>query len=125
MAEKVTLEIVAGNPLVTGKKVTLSKGKTHGRLLFNVTFKVFKEFDVVGINWEENETRSAGKAAAGAIVGGLLTGGIGLLAGAAVGGRKKDKSTAVVVIEEAGRQFRLLLRCDPKEFNKLLSIYTI
>ena len=41
---------------------------------------------------EEKYTRSAGKAAVGAIVGGLLTGGVGTVAGVAIGGRKKDDS---------------------------------
>lgn len=121
MAEKVTLEIVAGNSLVNGKKVTVSKGKTPGNLLFNVTFKVCKEFAVVSIDWEEKETRSAGKAAAGAIAGGLLTGGWGLLAGAALGGRKQDKSTAVLELENDGRRHKLTVRCSPSELTKLNS----
>jgi len=121
MAEKVTLEIVAGNALVSGKKVTVSKGKTPGKLLFNVTLKVCKEFSVVGIDWEEKETRSAGKAAAGAIAGGFLTGGWGLLAGAALGGRKQDNSTAVLELEEDGRSYRLTVRCSPAELTKLNS----
>ena len=119
MAEKVTLEIVAGNALVSGKKVTISKGKTPGRLLFNVTFKVCKEFDVVTIDWEEKGTRNAGKAAAGAIAGGLVTGGWGLLAGAALGGQKKDISTAVITVEEAGRQYKLTVRCSASDFETL------
>src|SRR5699024_9231803 len=47
----------------------------------------------LGVHKEEKHTRSAGKAAAGAIVGGVLTGGVGAIAGAAIGGRKKDAST--------------------------------
>lgn len=44
--------------------------------------------------------RSAGKAAAGAIVGGVLTGGAGLIAGAALGGRRRSKSTFLVVFDD-------------------------
>lgn len=51
-----------------------------------------KLFYFLGSHKEEKHTRSAGKAAAGAIVGGVLTGGIGAIAGAAIGGRKKDDS---------------------------------
>lgn len=40
--------------------------------------------------------RSAGGAAAGAIIGGLLTGGIGLIAGAAIGGRRKKEASYLV-----------------------------
>jgi len=39
--------------------------------------------------------RSAGAAAAGAIIGGVLTGGIGLLAGAALGGRRRNAGVYV------------------------------
>ncbi|MBL1438335.1 MAG: hypothetical protein COB08_019325 [Rhodobacteraceae bacterium] len=39
---------------------------------------------------DEDQYRSLGATAAGAIIGGLLTGGIGLLAGAAFGGRRKN-----------------------------------
>jgi hypothetical protein len=45
---------------------------------------------------EEENYRSSGKAVAGAIIGGVLTGGIGLLAGAAIGGRKRKNGTYFV-----------------------------
>ncbi|UKS85971.1 hypothetical protein JQW68_19190, partial [Pseudosulfitobacter pseudonitzschiae] len=38
---------------------------------------------------DEEKFRSGGKAVVGALVGGVLTGGIGLLAGAAFGGRRR------------------------------------
>lgn len=40
--------------------------------------------------------RNAGGAAAGAIVGGVLTGGVGLLAGAAYGGRRRKKAAYLI-----------------------------
>lgn len=52
-----------------------------------------KLYYFLGIDKNINHERSAGKAATGAIVGGLLTGGVGAIAGAAIGGRKKDSST--------------------------------
>lgn len=54
----------------------------------------------LGVNRRESYTRSAGKAAAGAIVGGVLTGGIGTIAGAALGGKKKDNSTFEIDLME-------------------------
>lgn len=51
-----------------------------------------KLYFLLGVHKEEKHSRSAGKAAAGAIVGGVLTGGLGAIAGGAIGGRKKDDS---------------------------------
>jgi hypothetical protein len=60
-----------------------------------------KADDIVEVGLDEHTYRSAGKAVAGAIVGGVLTGGIGLLAGAALGGkrRKEGELTFVVMVE--------------------------
>ena len=44
--------------------------------------------------------RSAAGAAVGAIVGGVLTGGIGLLAGAAIGGRRKREASFFVHLDD-------------------------
>ncbi|OHA20148.1 MAG: hypothetical protein A2836_00950 [Candidatus Taylorbacteria bacterium RIFCSPHIGHO2_01_FULL_45_63] len=49
--------------------------------------------DIKNVELERASKRSLGKGAAGALIGGALTGGIGLIAGAAIGGRKKDDST--------------------------------
>lgn len=49
--------------------------------------------DITSISFDEQSHRSVGKAATGAIVGGVLTGGIGLIAGAALGAKAhKNKS---------------------------------
>lgn len=40
--------------------------------------------------------RSAGKAAAGAIIGDVLTGGVGLIAGAAIGGRRRKTGSYLI-----------------------------
>jgi hypothetical protein len=42
---------------------------------------------------DEDKYRSAGGAAAGAIIGGVLTGGVGLLVGAAIGGRRRTTTS--------------------------------
>lgn len=44
--------------------------------------------------------RSAGGAAVGAIVGGVLTGGIGLIAGAAFGGRKRQNASYLIKFDD-------------------------
>lgn len=55
--------------------------------------KKIEEFDA-------DEYRSAGGAAAGAIIGGILTGGLGLIAGAAIGGRRKRTASFVVAFRD-------------------------
>jgi len=62
-------------------------------------FLTIPKVDIVSLTLEQSDTRSLGKAAAGAIVGGVLTGGIGAVAGAAIGGRKKDNSVIVMKVK--------------------------
>ena len=63
---------------------------------FNKGFKYRKisipAADVLELELDAEVNRSAGKAAAGAIIGGVLTGGIGLLAGAVIGGRQRKQN---------------------------------
>lgn len=68
----------------------VSEEKQHGEGVVKIEKKLYY---FLGLHKEEKHTRSAGKAAAGAIIGGVLTGGVGAIAGAAIGGRKKDDST--------------------------------
>src|SRR5690625_3666437 len=68
----------------------VSEEKAHGEGVVRIKGKLYYS---LGINKDEAHTRSAGKAATGAIVGGVLTGGVGAVAGAAIGGRRKDTST--------------------------------
>lgn len=68
----------------------VSEEKKYGEGVVAIEKKLYY---FLGVHKEEKHTRSAGKAAAGAIVGGVLTGGVGAIAGAAIGGRKKDAST--------------------------------
>ncbi|WP_181892983.1 hypothetical protein [Falsiruegeria mediterranea] len=73
----------------TGKlKIALPYGwKSHNYSQEQIT-------EIVTI--DEDKYRSAGGAAAGAIIGGVLTGGIGFLAGAALGGRRRKEASFLV-----------------------------
>lgn len=91
--KQVIFEVIAGKNLL-GKAsgnvyIMIDESKEHGDGVVKIKNKLFY---FLGSHKEEKYTRSAGKAAAGAIIGGVLTGGIGAIAGAAIGGRKKDDS---------------------------------
>lgn len=67
---------------------------------------------IKNVSLQKGSSRSVGKAAAGAIVGGVLTGGIGAVAGAALGGRKKDDSLLVVTVDYHGMDIELIFGGD-------------
>lgn len=70
----------------------IALGTENGKFIIYTGIRPLVEIpleDIVSLTLDKASKRSAGKAAAGAIIGGALTGGIGLLAGAAIGGRKK------------------------------------
>jgi len=67
---------------------------------------------IKNVSLQKGSSRSIGKAAAGAIVGGVLTGGIGAVAGAALGGRKKDDSLLVVTVDYHGMDIELIFGGD-------------
>ena len=70
--------------------------------------------DITALSFDEKTTRSAGKTAAGAIIGGFLTGGVGLIAGAAIGARKKDASSIYIHFMQAGRETELSIKPTDK-----------
>lgn len=123
--KRVSLKIVAGNQLIQGSglKVVIKKGTKPSTLEFWVPPKSSNEYAVTDISWEEKSQRSVGKAAAGAIVGGVLTGGIGALVGAAIGGRSRDSSTAVITMQDQeSKEHKLYVKCNPKEYEALISL---
>ncbi|GAA4711292.1 hypothetical protein [Brevibacillus fulvus] len=122
--KKMTLDVVAGSPHINSKNVVIMKGSTPDHLCFQTSpFKPKLEVKIEDISFGEQSTRSAGKAVAGAIVGGVLTGGIGLLVGGAIGGRKKDDSRAIVsYLDDAGKEHKLYLKCNGKQYAELVSL---
>lgn len=59
--------------------------------------------DILEISLDSETYRSAGKAAVGAIAGGVLTGGIGLIAGAAIGGKRRKANTLQLAVQHEGK----------------------
>lgn len=121
--KKITLELVAGYKTIKGKEVTLIQGDEPRKITFTTgIFCVPVQYEVIGIDWQESAKRSAGKAAAGAIIGGVLTGGIGLVAGAAIGGKRKDTSTAVITVLDNGVEGSFYVRCNGKQYEELTGL---
>lgn len=108
------LDYLGGIPGIKGTKLVIHKGFEP-----RTCFLQQIGYNLLDIEWQEKKTRSAGKAAAGAIVGGVLTGGVGLIAGAAIGGRKKDASILVITVEREGIEYDVYVRCDEKKFRQL------
>ena len=76
--------------------------------------------DVVAVSNEKSSSRSAGKTAAGAIVGGVLTGRLGLLVGGAIGARKSDTSELYLTYKYNGIELTINLRTG-KNTDKIYS----
>lgn len=111
-----TVPIIKGVPGIEGKKVSIYKTRTPKLLKFQAGFSLTQKKTVASVEWEHQEGRSVGKAAAGAVIGGVLTGGLGAIVGAALGGKKNDVSTAIINFEDGGQ---LYVRLTAKEYETL------
>ena len=70
--------------------------------------------DIVHISFEEKGSRSVGKTAVGAVVGGVLTGGLGLIAGGALGAMKKNVSNLHITINHHNREYEVIIKAGKK-----------
>ncbi|MFL0475608.1 hypothetical protein ACH0CI_26870 [Priestia sp. 179-F W1.4 NHS] len=126
---RIPIQILSGGHVLTDKQipvpitsVSLVKGDNPGEVITEVPFADKKRWHLVNIEWEESSTRSAGKAAAGAIAGTVIAGPIGTIAGAAMGGKKKDTSKAFVyLVGEDNVEHALHIRCDQKQYTQIAS----
>jgi hypothetical protein len=114
--KQVKVPIIKGVPGVEGKKVTITKTKEPGLVKLQAGLSLVQKRRIKNIEWEFKQERSGGKAAVGAIGGGLVAGPMGLIAGAALGGRKKEASTAVINLEEGGQ---LWVKATAKEYEAI------
>lgn len=76
-----------------------------------------KRDDILGISFDEKSKRSIGRTAAGAVIGGVLTGGIGLLVGGALGAMRKDISNLYITVNVGGRQHEIILKAGKQADN--------
>jgi len=126
---RIPIQILSGGHVLTDKHIpipitsaSIIKGDNPGEVITEVPFSDKKRWHIVNIEWEESSTRSAGKAAAGAIAGTVVAGPIGTIAGAAMGGKKKDTSKAFVyLVGEDNVEHALHIRCDQKQYTQISS----
>lgn len=110
---------VGGHPAFTKPINGLIKIDLEKKMLYYGNFPDYNDIvlerkNIIDISIDEKSTMSAGKAATGAIIGGALTSGIGFLAGAAFGGRKRNDSTIYVRIIYHDKEFDLLFKAGKK-----------
>lgn len=63
---------------------------------------------VKSVKLERASSRSLGKAAAGAIAGGVLLGPVGAIAGGALGGHKRKESVIIVTVQQGPIELEIL-----------------
>jgi hypothetical protein len=120
---RVNVEVLAGHP-TNARFVNITSGDNPGEVWVEVGPGVKHVYIPDGIEWEESATRSAGKAAGGAIVGTMVAGPLGTIAGAAVGGRKRDNSKAYVYLidPETREEVTLHIRCNAEKYRQISSL---
>ena len=116
---------LSGKEMPTGIRnaVMIDSGE-RGKVVIQIPFLSKDTWKLDGIEWEESATRSAGKAAGGAILGTMVAGPLGTIAGAAIGGRKRDRSKAFVYLinPETNEEVALHIRCDEKSYREISSL---
>jgi hypothetical protein len=128
--QRISIEILSGGHILTDKPIptpirfiNIVKGNQPGEIITEVLFADKKNWTLISIDWEESHTRSAGKAAAGAIVGKMVAGTVGGIAGAAIGGKKIDTSKAYLHLrDEEGNEHTLHIKCDEKLYRQLSAL---
>lgn len=117
--KKVKLEYLGGHPDIIASKVWLEPSRAKNQIKIRD-----KRVEVTSLSWDEKGKRSIGKAAAGALVGGALTAGAGAVVGAAIGGRKKDNSVAIMSVKDVDDivEYTLYFRCNKDEYQKVAAL---
>ncbi|MBC1887982.1 hypothetical protein HCA63_06410 [Listeria booriae] len=113
------IEMISGKEQISVKTAsTIMKELTPGVVTFGSSQQ---QFVYQGFSWNQDSSRSVGKAATGAVVGGILTGGIGAIAGGALGGRKKDTSYATISLLRIpdAMPVQLVIKCNSKKASEL------
>lgn len=116
-AASVEFEYIGGHPKIQKKKVKVRKGNKPNEIIIDDVLAPVTG-TLIEYQWGEKAVRSVGKAATGAIVGGVLTGGVGAIIGGAIGAKKKDNSILTLAVETDGNIYPVQLRADQDLYNK-------
>jgi hypothetical protein len=127
--QRIAINILSGGHVLTDKHIptpiqiaNITKGNKRGEIIAEIPFAGKKAFTLKGIEWEESHTRSGGKAAAGAIIGSIV-GPVGTVAGAAIGGKKKDTSKAyLILVDQEGNEHQVHIHCDQNLYIQLAGL---
>ncbi len=129
---KLDLRLISGASLILNKKNASNDQYVCFRQLENDIIKVHlllnkskaKKYYLTNVEWNFQEGRSGGKIAGGALVGTLVAGPLGTIAGAGMGSGKKDQSVAQVTLYniEEKREFTIAVKCTVDEYSSLSSM---
>jgi hypothetical protein len=102
-----------------GNQMTIATLDLFGKKTLN-----FSPEQVLEVGLDQQKFRSAGKTVAGAVIGGFLTGGIGLLAGAAMGAKRRVENNLQLAVKYEGKDYEVHFLASKKTqelYNELVS----